>query len=177
LVEHDLAKVGVAGSSPVFRSQSSLRFRREDFFSSSIAFSLVVELVDTQDLKSCSQQCECGFKSRPGNKEKPVHCEQAFLLNDFTKVIAQIGFGAGPDAALASLDADSKARLHSSPVFRSQSSLRFRREDFFSSSIAFSLVVELVDTQDLKSCSQQCGCGFKSRLSADRQARGTKKPA
>ena len=37
LVEHDLAKVGVAGSSPVFRSTSAL----------------VVELLDTQDLKSC----------------------------------------------------------------------------------------------------------------------------
>ena len=37
LVEHDLAKVGVAGSSPVFRSPHTL----------------VVELVDTQDLKSC----------------------------------------------------------------------------------------------------------------------------
>ena len=30
LVEHDLAKVGVAGSSPVFRSESSRH--REDFF-------------------------------------------------------------------------------------------------------------------------------------------------
>ena len=28
----------------------------------------VVELVDTQDLKSCSQQCECGFNSHPGYK-------------------------------------------------------------------------------------------------------------
>jgi len=26
-----------------------------------------VELVDTQDLKSCSPQRECGFKSRPGH--------------------------------------------------------------------------------------------------------------
>ena len=38
LVEHNLAKVGVAGSNPVFRSSS---------------LALVVELVDTQDLKSC----------------------------------------------------------------------------------------------------------------------------
>ena len=37
LVEHNLAKVGVAGSNPVFRSTPAL----------------VVELVDTQDLKSC----------------------------------------------------------------------------------------------------------------------------
>ena len=26
-------------------------------------------MVDTQDLKSCSQQCECGFKSRPGHNK------------------------------------------------------------------------------------------------------------
>jgi hypothetical protein len=32
LVEHDLAKVGVAGSSPVFRSRSSCPFQAEDFF-------------------------------------------------------------------------------------------------------------------------------------------------
>jgi hypothetical protein len=51
LVEHDLAKVGVAGSSPVFRSRIP---HPRDFFSNIIA--LVVELVDTQDLKSCGQQ-------------------------------------------------------------------------------------------------------------------------
>jgi hypothetical protein len=50
LVEHDLAKVGVAGSSPVFRSKISSDMG--DFFS----VALVVELVDTQDLKSCGQQ-------------------------------------------------------------------------------------------------------------------------
>ena len=37
LVEHDLAKVGVAGSSPVFRSKAAR----------------MVESVDAQDLKSC----------------------------------------------------------------------------------------------------------------------------
>ena len=42
LVEHDLAKVGVAGSSPVFRSSRL-----------SMTDARVVELVDTQDLKSC----------------------------------------------------------------------------------------------------------------------------
>jgi hypothetical protein len=57
LVEHDLAKVGVAGSSPVFRSaihQLSL----VDFFSKFHKFfsAPVVELVDTQDLKSCDPQ-------------------------------------------------------------------------------------------------------------------------
>ena len=32
LVEHDLAKVGVAGSSPVFRSESPLARKAEVFF-------------------------------------------------------------------------------------------------------------------------------------------------
>ena len=51
LVEHHLAKVGVASSNLVFRSQQSpltkegLLFKKE--------FARVVELVDTQDLKSC----------------------------------------------------------------------------------------------------------------------------
>ena len=50
LVERDLAKVEVAGSSPVFRS---------------ITYNArVVKLVDTLDLKSSEQQCSCGFKSR-----------------------------------------------------------------------------------------------------------------
>ena len=62
MVEHDLAKVGVAGSSPVFRSLILLPQQAEDFFSlAAEAFSeggdaLVVELVDTQDLKSCDPQ-------------------------------------------------------------------------------------------------------------------------
>jgi hypothetical protein len=53
LVEHDLAKVGVAGSSPVFRSKSPSSFGGGIFFEQT---ALVVELVDTQDLKSCGQQ-------------------------------------------------------------------------------------------------------------------------
>ena len=32
-----------------------------------------MELVDTQDLKSCSQQCECGFNSHPGYKLIPLY--------------------------------------------------------------------------------------------------------
>jgi four helix bundle protein len=48
LVEHNLAKVGVAGSNPVSRSnRTPVRF----FF----LHALVVELVDTQDLKSCGR--------------------------------------------------------------------------------------------------------------------------
>ena len=39
---------------------------------------LVVELVDTQDLKSCSQQCECGFNSRPGHGFQPISDDRFF---------------------------------------------------------------------------------------------------
>ena len=62
MVEHDLAKVGVAGSSPVFRSQKIPSGKLVEFFLTA----LVVELVDTQDLKSCFQQWKCGFNSHPG---------------------------------------------------------------------------------------------------------------
>jgi hypothetical protein len=80
LVEHDLAKVGVAGSSPVFRSDGPPRKRRI-FFGAPVVelvdspdligvtrngkkvlkifyekVAPVVELVDTQDLKSCDPQ-------------------------------------------------------------------------------------------------------------------------
>jgi hypothetical protein len=66
LVERDLAKVEVAGSSPVFRSLIS-RPKREIFFEA-----LVVELVDTQDLKSCDPQRSYRFKSDPGHALKLV---------------------------------------------------------------------------------------------------------
>jgi hypothetical protein len=62
LVEHNLAKVGVAGSSPVFRSKNDPAFLR-DFFSGA---ALVVELVDTQDLKSCSPQTRVRVQVPPG---------------------------------------------------------------------------------------------------------------
>jgi hypothetical protein len=71
LVEHDLAKVGVAGSSPVFRSKPvpdpGAVFFSPDY--SGRLPALVVELVDTQDLKSCSPQRECGFNSRLGHEK------------------------------------------------------------------------------------------------------------
>ena len=62
LVEHNLAKVRVAGSSPVFRSLSlrfdvwGLKFYDIEHRTSNLELfkALVVELVDTQDLKSCS---------------------------------------------------------------------------------------------------------------------------
>ncbi len=52
LVEHDLAKVGVAGSSPVFRSKDAR----------------MVELVDTQDLKSCGHCGRVGSSPTSGTK-------------------------------------------------------------------------------------------------------------
>jgi hypothetical protein len=70
LVEHNLAKVRVAGPNPVFRSQEPST--AEGFFSHSLTqkthtphpnfnhtqthtvLARVVELVDTQDLKSCA---------------------------------------------------------------------------------------------------------------------------
>ncbi len=52
LVEHNLAKVGVAGSSPVFRSQEAR----------------VVESVDTPDLKSCGHFGRAG--SSPASSTK-----------------------------------------------------------------------------------------------------------
>ena len=51
MVEHNLAKVRVAGSSPVFRSSLKRRDAR------------MVESVDTKDLKSFGQKWLCGFKS------------------------------------------------------------------------------------------------------------------
>ncbi len=48
LVEHDLAKVGVAGSSPVSRSL----FLKYKVYQN---VARMAELVDAQDLKSCDQ--------------------------------------------------------------------------------------------------------------------------
>ena len=63
LVEHNLAKVRVASSSLVFRSNPGQIIGV--FFHQA----LVVELVDTRDLKSREQQCSCGFNSRPRYKK------------------------------------------------------------------------------------------------------------
>ena len=54
LVEHQPCKLRVAGSSPVFRSKKIPLLLGRDFFMAAP----VVELVDTQDLKSCSPQRE-----------------------------------------------------------------------------------------------------------------------
>ena len=82
LVEHDLAKVGVAGSSPVFRSKSSLD-KEGIFFSINVYHdwdALVVELVDTQDLKSCGQQWPYRFNSDPGHFLERLFAESLFCL-------------------------------------------------------------------------------------------------
>ncbi len=82
LVEHDLAKVGVAGSSPVFRSeiksskllQSGLEFLFTDicgcFFTFTDKDTLVAELVDALDLKSNLPKGEYGFDSRLGYESR-----------------------------------------------------------------------------------------------------------
>ena len=69
LVEHNLAKVGVAGPSPVSRSKikvQSFKFRANyvnfELLTLHQLFALVVELVDTQDLKSCNH-CGCAGSS------------------------------------------------------------------------------------------------------------------
>jgi hypothetical protein len=72
LVEHDLAKVGVAGSSPVSRSKNPLLTR--GFFT----IAQVVELVDTQDLKSCGPQGRAGSIPAPGTSE--TLAQQGFFI-------------------------------------------------------------------------------------------------
>ena len=51
MVEHHLAKVGVAGSKPVFRSINDIAG--------------VAELADAQDLKSCGERSPYRFDSGP----------------------------------------------------------------------------------------------------------------
>ena len=65
LVEHNLAKVGVAGSSPVFRSKDAA----------------VVESVDTQDLKSCDHCDRAGSSPACGTQKKQlVKFDKLFFL-------------------------------------------------------------------------------------------------
>ena len=73
LVERNLAKVEVAGSSLVFRSRNSIGGCRWNFlFRLSLSafdcdVARVAELVDAQDLKSCFPQRKYGSDSRPGH--------------------------------------------------------------------------------------------------------------
>ena len=73
LVEHDLAKVGVAGPSPVSRSQNPGPDKPDRDFC--WIFARVVELVDTLDLKS-NEHC-----ARAGSS--PASGTQASLLSDW----------------------------------------------------------------------------------------------
>jgi hypothetical protein len=75
LVERNLAKVEVAGSSLVFRSKKfhsrvSGLWPVEFFVLGRVIFvkAPVAELVDAQDLKSCLPKGEYGFDSRLGHK-------------------------------------------------------------------------------------------------------------
>lgn len=47
----------------------------------------MVELVDTQDLKSCGQQCLCGFNSRPGHKQSVLINWNAFYFMHFVYIL------------------------------------------------------------------------------------------
>ena len=69
LVEHDLAKVGVASSNPVSRS-SLLR---------------VVELVDTPDLQSCGHYARAG--SSPASSTKRKLLKNDFLFFELCEII------------------------------------------------------------------------------------------
>ena len=70
MVEHDLAKVRVAGSSPVSRSKKFPLFTERFFlYILIIAFAQVVELVDTQDLKSCDHCGRAGSSPARGTTE------------------------------------------------------------------------------------------------------------
>ena len=66
LVERDLAKVEVAGSNPVFRSKRIPSLKRGGFFLTAKTDAQVVELVDTQDLKSCVHCERIGSSPIPG---------------------------------------------------------------------------------------------------------------
>jgi hypothetical protein len=67
LVERNLAKVEVAGSSLVFRSKNNSIHHDGIFYFSVSIFARVAELVDAQDLKSCCPQRQYGSDSRPGH--------------------------------------------------------------------------------------------------------------
>ncbi len=75
LVEHDLAKVGVAGPSPVSRS----------FLCSLIRDARVVELVDTLDLKSNGHRVRAGSSPASGTKAEFL-CKISFPLYFFITV-------------------------------------------------------------------------------------------
>ena len=105
MVEHHLAKVGVAGSNPVFRSI--------------IHSAGVAELADAQDLKSCGERSPYRFDSGPRhhlNKAPVAQLDRAFdygsrgygfdsyrarhfiMIINYIREVAQLGraLGLGP---------------------------------------------------------------------------------
>ncbi len=77
LVEHNLAKVGVASSSLVFRSTEKNPIK-SDFFLGTWA--LVVELVDTQDLKSCEHCVRTGSSPVRSTRKTPLGNKGSFIF-------------------------------------------------------------------------------------------------
>ena len=65
LAEHNLAKVGVAGSNPVSRSKDRISC---GLFFEWQPLASVVELVDTQDLKSCDHCGRAGSSPARGTQ-------------------------------------------------------------------------------------------------------------
>ena len=103
LVEHDLAKVGVAGSNPVSRSnfffgrifmEVSFEIHFEMYRFNACLYlgfgrqARVVELVDTQDLKSCGHCGRAGSTPAPGTKA-PSEMEGLLF---FRGLIFKIGY-------------------------------------------------------------------------------------
>jgi hypothetical protein len=78
LVEHDLAKVGVASSNLVFRSNP---FHKKGFIVKRLTPAQMVELVDTQDLKSCARQRRAG--SIPALSTNPDAVRLVVLIRVF----------------------------------------------------------------------------------------------
>ena len=70
MVEHDLAKVGVAGSNPVSRS----------FFLTFFKVALVAELVDALDLKSRGHFMTVPVRVRPGAPKSKGESQQVLLF-------------------------------------------------------------------------------------------------
>ena len=84
MVEHDLAKVGVASSSLVFRSRP---LKRGFFLTLPILGrgkewknARMVELVDTQDLKSCGHCGRTGSSPVPGTRFPKALCNARGFL-------------------------------------------------------------------------------------------------
>jgi hypothetical protein len=111
LVEHDLAKVGVAGSSPVFRSNNPLANRRRIFFETLVVVPTTIGMVDK------IEQCPGGGPdSYRDGRHAPIVIGVACIDRNSSFIVICLVFCIN----------------------------------------VFALVVELVDTQDLKSCAQQC---------------------